>query len=632
MGIKILKKGIKILIKSKEESKKNSKVKRFKTYYTLIICILVCFNHIAFAQKGERYKAEIFAKYDSLTNVQYGEANNLKDESEKLLLDIYSPNGDALKKRPLVVFLHGGGFKNGDKAKGYPLLFCKGLVKRGFVASSINYRLGVAEPQTDTTTFEAMYRAVQDAKSAIRFFRKNSEKYGIDINQIYIMGGSAGAIAALHLAYLDQTEVPKFIDVEKMGTLEGSSGNGGYSSKVKAVINCWGALADFHWIEKGDIPVFSIHGMKDKTVPFDSSFSSHGFKYGAKIIYDNATQLGISPGIKLFENTGHTLDSDTAKQNKALDEACKWLFPIIQNNKLNIGNVKSVKRPSLTGDAHMALFVSNLEKARAFYGDFLGFQEPYNLKNSDSSLSMTFFKVNENQYIEIFPTLKPGQDRLNHIAFETPNAEQMRLYLASKGVQVPAKVNKVRIGNTSFNIKDPDGYTVEFTQYEPGSWTRREQGKFLGNKPISRRIMHMGILVGDAQESLDFYSNILTLKEFWRGKAKNSAVVSWINMQLPESEDYLEFMLYTDLPAPDKRGAQHHICLEVPDIEKALAQLNASPFRKDYTLPIEIKTGINRKRQINLYDPDGTRIELMENKTIDGIPTPSTNVPLPQRH
>ena len=193
----------------------------------------------------------------------------------------------------------------------------------------------------------------------------------------------------------------------------------------------------------------------------------------------------------------------------------------------------------------------------------------------------------------------------------------MRLYLALKGIKVPEKVNKVRIGNTSFNIKDPDGHTVEFTQYEPSGWTRRETGKFLGNNPISKRIMHIGILVGDATKAKDFYENTLGFKEFWRGNAKTSDVVSWINMRLPESEDYLEFMLYSEEPALDKRGTQHHICLEVADIDKAFAEINAKPFRKNYTLPIEIRTGINRRRQINLFDPDGTRIELMVSK-VDG--------------
>ena len=287
------------------------------------------------------------------------------------------------------------------------------------------------------------------------------------------------------------------------------------------------------------------------------------------------------------------------------------------------------KRPKINGVAHMAIYVSDIEKSRIFYRDWLGFQEPYDLKNADGSLSLTFFKVNENQYIEVFPGLKPEQDRLNHIAFQTDNAEALRLYLAAKGVKVPDKVNKVRIGNTSFNIKDPEGHTVEITQYEKSGWTRRETGKSLGDKRISARMMHVGIIVGDAPEAAKFYTDILGLKEFWRGSSATAKTVSWLNMRLPESQDYVEFMLYSDLPAPTARGSQHHICLEVPDIDKALAQLEASPFRKNYTRPLETRTGINRRRQLNLFDPDGTRIELMEPRTVDGQPPANSTLPLP---
>ncbi len=287
-------------------------------------------------------------------------------------------------------------------------------------------------------------------------------------------------------------------------------------------------------------------------------------------------------------------------------------------------------RPRLLGVAHMAVFVSDIEKARGFYRDFLGYQEPYSLKNPDGSLSMTFFKVNEEQYIEVSPGLKPEQDRLNHIALQTDDAEGLRAYLAARGVKTPDRANKVRIGNTSFNVKDADGHTVEFTQYEPGGWTRREQGKFLSDTRISTRILHLGILVGDAPVAMKFYTGHLGLTEFWRGAARDSATASWINMRLPESQDYLEFMLYSELPAPTKRGSQHHICLEVPDIEKAKARLEANPYRKTYDRPLEIRTGINRRRQLNLYDPDGTRIELMEPRTVDGVPPPSTTLPLPR--
>jgi catechol 2,3-dioxygenase-like lactoylglutathione lyase family enzyme len=289
------------------------------------------------------------------------------------------------------------------------------------------------------------------------------------------------------------------------------------------------------------------------------------------------------------------------------------------------------QRPRLTGVAHMAISVGDIGKSRAFYHDWLGFAEPYDLKNADGSLNMTFFKVNEQQYIEVFPGLQPDRDRLNHIALVTEDAAALREYLAARGVKVPAAVNKVRIGNTAFNVTDPDGHTVEFTQYEATGWTRRETGKFLGESRISTHILHVGILVGDAVEAAKFYGDVLGLKEFWRGNAANSPYVSWINMRLPDGDDYLEEMLYTNLPAPSQRGTQHHICLEVPDIEQARARLEANAYRASYTRPLEIRTGINRRRQLNLFDPDGTRIELMESRTVDGQPPPSSTLPLPPK-
>ena len=216
-------------------------------------------------------------------------------------------------------------------------------------------------------------------------------------------------------------------------------------------------------------------------------------------------------------------------------------------------------RPRLSGVAHMAIYVSDIEKARGFYRDLLGFQEPYDLKNSDGSLSMTFFKVNEDQYIEVFPGLKPDQDRLNHIALATDDAAALRTYLAARGVRVPAAVSKVRIGNTSFNVTDPEGHTVEFTQYEPDGWTRRETGKFLGDNRISTHILHLGILVGDALQTTAFYGDALGLKEFWRGNSANAQFVSWINMRLPDSQDYLEYMLYSELPPPPARHPASHL-------------------------------------------------------------------------
>jgi lactoylglutathione lyase len=241
---------------------------------------------------------------------------------------------------------------------------------------------------------------------------------------------------------------------------------------------------------------------------------------------------------------------------------------------------------------------------------------------------MTFIKVNERQYIELFPEVEAGSDRLNHISVETDDAEAMRVYLASKGIKVPEKVGVGRIKNLNFSVKDPDGHGVEFVQYTPDGWSMREKGKYMPER-ASTRMMHVGILVGALEPAMKFYRDILGFQEFWRG-SRDGKVLNWVNMRVPDGDSYVEFMLYDKLPEPTARGSAHHICLEVPDIAKTKEWLQARPAAKDYSRPMEIRTGTNRKRQMNLFDPDGTRTEVMEPVTIDGVPTPSSTAPPPR--
>src|ERR1022692_2963846 len=169
-------------------------------------------------------------------------------------------------------------------------------------------------------------------------------------------------------------------------------------------------------------------------------------------------------------------------------------------------------RPKITGVAHIALAVHDVEKSRVYYKDFLGYGEPYKLDNPDGSLSLTFIKINERQYLELFPEKAPDTDRLLHISLEVDDAEAMRAYLQSQGVKVPDKVGKGRIKNSNFNITDPDGHTVEIVQYEPDGFTVREKGKFLDdnkNGPrISARMAHVGIIVGALEPAMKFYGGI----------------------------------------------------------------------------------------------------------------------------
>jgi lactoylglutathione lyase len=289
-----------------------------------------------------------------------------------------------------------------------------------------------------------------------------------------------------------------------------------------------------------------------------------------------------------------------------------------------------VERPRVLGIAHVAVYVSDLAKARAFYEGLLGFGEPFTLPKPDGSVSIAFVKINDHQYLELFNEDPKDDGRLSHISLYTDDAGRMRTYLASRGVAVPAAVPKGRTGNKNFNIQDPDRHTVEIVEYRPDSWTAREAGAFMPATRVSDHIMHVGVLVGNLEAAIKFYGGILGFREFWRGSAANSTTLSWVNMRAPDGDDYIEFMLYDTLPAPDRRGTANHVCLVVPDVAKAVAKIEGQPARKDYARRIATQTGINRKRQANLYDPDGTRVELMEADTIDGKPAPPSALPPPR--
>jgi len=289
----------------------------------------------------------------------------------------------------------------------------------------------------------------------------------------------------------------------------------------------------------------------------------------------------------------------------------------------------TVKRPRILGISHAAFYVSDLAKARAFYKDFLGFGEPFSIQQKDGG-ELVWIKINDQQSIELFPASElssPDADRLYHIALEVDDAEAMRLYLASKGIQVPDKTAVGKIGNKNYFIKDPNGITVEIVEYTKDGWTTREKGKFMPETRVSKRMSHVGVMVGELDASMKFYGDILGLKEIWRGSA-GGQMLSWVNMRVPDGVDYLEFMLYAEKPSVDRLRSMHHICLEVPDVAKAGEQLLGRTYPSPKP-PTPMKTGVNGKRQINYYDPDGTRVEVMEPSTFDGNPVPPSKAPPP---
>jgi catechol 2,3-dioxygenase-like lactoylglutathione lyase family enzyme len=273
---------------------------------------------------------------------------------------------------------------------------------------------------------------------------------------------------------------------------------------------------------------------------------------------------------------------------------------------------KPVTRPPIVGVAHIAVNTDDMAAARKFYNGILGFQEPFSLDKPEGGLMLTFFKVNDHQYIEVFPELKePDQDRLNHICFETTDAEQLRAYLASKGVKVPEKVTTGRAGNLNFEIRDPDDHLIEFVQYMPGSMHSRDFGKDMPDTRASAHIIHVGFTVSDRAAEDHLFKDILGFREFWHGGMTDDAA-EWIDMRVPEGIDWLEYMTNLKDMNPKKRGVLNHMALGVPSVSAGYDLVVKRGLD-----PAKPKIGRDGKWQLNLYDPNLTRVEMMEPKPVE---------------
>ncbi len=262
-------------------------MKKIYTLFTGSILLIASSVQLNAQCAGNRYHDILFpAMPDSTMNIVYGNNVTYSNAAQSLKLDVYQPHGDTDSMRALIIWAHGGSFVGGAKAD--MSMLCRDFSKMGYVTATMDYRLfmtGLPFPGPDSNDAGgAVMRAVQDGRAAVRFFRKNARvggnTYNIDTNNIYFGGGSAGGFIALHLAYMDQeSEFPAYVDTTGVtvgnkrgqkgvhGGCEGLSGNQGYSSKVKAIINLSGAVADTSWMHFGDTPVISTHSINDGTVP-----------------------------------------------------------------------------------------------------------------------------------------------------------------------------------------------------------------------------------------------------------------------------------------------------------------------------------------------------------------------------
>jgi acetyl esterase/lipase len=227
---------------------------------------------------AQRYLNPVFSSSAATPNIVYGQAQNVKGINQNLVFDLYQPTADTISKRPILIYAHGGGFSDTNQTKSlqHIVAFCDSFARRGYVVASIDYRLDSVPTGLSN---RGIINAMHDAKAAVRYFKRFATIFKIDTNLIFFGGESAGAITALNTTYINQASEVLFPLTPPFSSnlsIEGNSGNPGYTSKTKAALCfCGGTnfvtglpLFDTNAINLStDPPVLFVHGTADPFIP-----------------------------------------------------------------------------------------------------------------------------------------------------------------------------------------------------------------------------------------------------------------------------------------------------------------------------------------------------------------------------
>jgi len=271
----------------------------FLRLLSCILCLLAAFSASA------KDKKDYVPVYPKDIKVEADVAYLPADRKEKL--DIYHPLGVPKGQlAPAVIFFHGGGFNDGDKAKEREITICSDLARAGFLAVSVNYKLRRMQGQVTWP------RNIHDCKLALRWVRDNAARLGIDPNRIAVMGGSAGGAIAALLGYTEPSD-----------GLEPPEAGPGEPPVVACVVDLYGVmdLMTYHdmkmfaktraeapelykqaspltYLDKHDPPTFVAHGTVDTVVKIEQSE-----KLVAKL-----KELGVPHEYVVIEHAPHSFD------------------------------------------------------------------------------------------------------------------------------------------------------------------------------------------------------------------------------------------------------------------------------------------------------------------------------------
>ena len=267
--------------------------------------------------------------------------------------------------------------------------------------------------------------------------------------------------------------------------------------------------------------------------------------------------------------------------------------------------------PKITGIASVRIFVSDVRNSQSFYGYFLpAYAVMAKASEADGEclwcerspaswppFPSSGLAVVPIQLVQV-PASAPS-DLIEEIIFSTDSVKALRKYLLSKNVHIQVSDNKTDV---DLQVVDPEGHSIGFVETKNAQYARH------AIKGGAWKIIHSGFVVRDRETEDKFYKDILGFHVYWHGGMKDGED-NWVDMQVPDGTDWIEYMLKVPENASHKTlGVMNHIALGVPDIHKAQEQLIKNGWKGGE----EPKIGRDGKWQLNLYDPDETRVELME--------------------
>jgi catechol 2,3-dioxygenase-like lactoylglutathione lyase family enzyme len=278
----------------------------------------------------------------------------------------------------------------------------------------------------------------------------------------------------------------------------------------------------------------------------------------------------------------HTL-SFRAKRGTCFFLLLSVFFPVAGRSQ--------VQRPPILGISSVKIGSSVESRATDFYKNVL--------LAAKSAPRQSSFILATQQAVVVEPMDQTGgKYGLYEITFSTPDLRKLSDYLASQKLS-SLEEERIKGQLVGLHCLDPDGHQLWFVEH---------RSQHAEKHPSGPHLIHAGFIVRDRADTEHFYKDILGFRPYWHGGMKDDQT-DWISLQVPDGTDWVELMVNVPADADQHlRGVMNHIALGVPDIQKAREQL----VKNGVHLTEEPKLGRDGKWQLNLYDPDQTRVEFME--------------------